>query len=128
MDPLTMLVDSHHIFLSSFPFVILFRVNLFILFIFLFITSINLLMFVPVRKYCCQILTNVLVFKFRGRSGISTLQFFIPRYCISCHIGDNVSFKFGGVDKHTVCLFVCLFLSIYIYIYIYCNVVVKHET
>jgi hypothetical protein len=34
-----------------------------------------------------------------------------------------MSFKFGGVDKHTVCLFVyficlfCLFLSVYIYFY-----------
>jgi hypothetical protein len=49
------------------------------------------------------------VFKFGGHLGLYTLQFLIPLYCISCHIGDNVSFKFGGVDRHTIYLFVCLF-------------------
>jgi uncharacterized protein YjaZ len=33
-------------------------------------------------------------------------SFLIPLYCISCHIGDNVSFNFGGVEKYTVFLFV----------------------
>jgi hypothetical protein len=60
------------------------------------------------------------VFKFEGRLDLCTLWFLIPLYCIFCHIGDNVSFKFGGVNKHSVCLFVCficficLFLSVYI--------------
>jgi hypothetical protein len=63
------------------------------------------------------------MFKFKGRLDLCTSRFLIPLYCISCHIGDNVSFKFGGVDKHSVCLFVyllvlfyllfCLFLSVY---------------
>ena len=49
------------------------------------------------------------MFKIGGRLGLCTFWFLIPLYCISCHIRDNVSFKFGGVDKHTICLFVCLF-------------------
>ena len=55
------------------------------------------------------------MFKFGGRLGLCTLWFLIPRYCISCHIGDNVSFKFEGVDKHSVCLFV-LFVNFCLYI------------
>ena len=50
-------------------------------------------------------LTGVLVFKFRGHPGLCTFWFLISLYCISCYIGDNVSFKFGGVDKHIVFLF-----------------------
>jgi hypothetical protein len=48
------------------------------------------------------------VFKFRRHLGLCIFQFIIPLYCISYYIGDNVSFKFGGMDKHSVCLFVCL--------------------
>jgi hypothetical protein len=62
------------------------------------------------------------VFKFRGHLGLCTFRFLIPLYCISCHIRDNVSFKFRGVDKHYVCLFVFglyIFVFLYIYIYIY---------
>jgi hypothetical protein len=51
------------------------------------------------------------VFKFRGCLDLCTLQFLIPLYCISYHIKDNVSFKFGSVDKHSVCIY--LFLSVY---------------
>ena len=60
------------------------------------------------------------MFKFGGRLGLCTSQFLIQLYCISCYIGDNVSFKFGGVDKHCpfVCLFAC-FVCFCIYIYIY---------
>jgi hypothetical protein len=47
------------------------------------------------------------VFKFGGRLGLCTLQFFVSLYCISCYIVNNVSIKFGGMNKH--CLFVCLF-------------------
>jgi hypothetical protein len=47
------------------------------------------------------------VFKFGGRLGLCTLRFLIPLYCISYQIGDNVSFKFGAVNKHSICLFVC---------------------
>jgi hypothetical protein len=60
------------------------------------------------------------MFKFGGRLGLCTSRFLIPLYCISSHIVDNVSFKFGGVDKHSVCLSICfiscfvLFLSVYI--------------
>jgi hypothetical protein len=54
------------------------------------------------------------VFKFERCLGLCTLRFLIPLYYISCHIGDNVSFKFGGVDKH--CLFVCLFVVLFVYI------------
>jgi hypothetical protein len=53
------------------------------------------------------------VFKFERCLGLCTFQFLIPLYCISCHIRNNVSFKFEGVDKHSVCLFVC-FWSVYI--------------
>jgi hypothetical protein len=59
------------------------------------------------------------MFKFGGRLGFCTLRFLIPLYSISCHIGDNVSLKLEGVDKHSVCLSVCsiscfvLFLSVY---------------
>jgi hypothetical protein len=62
------------------------------------------------------------VFKFEGCLNLCTLQILIPRYYISCHIGDNVSFKFGGVDKHYVCLFVffiCCFVSFCLYIKIF---------
>jgi hypothetical protein len=55
------------------------------------------------------------MFKFRGRLDLCTLRFLIPLYCISCHIEDNVSFKFEGVDKHSVCLFV-LFVVLFVYI------------
>jgi hypothetical protein len=64
------------------------------------------------------------MFKFGGRLGLYTSLFLIPLYCISCHIGDNVSFKFGGVDKHFVCLFClfyllfCLFMFVYISIFV----------
>jgi hypothetical protein len=61
------------------------------------------------------------MFKFGGRFGLCTSRLLIPLYYISSHIGDNVSFKFGGVDKHFVCLFYllfCLFLSIYIYLFL----------
>jgi hypothetical protein len=30
-----------------------------------------------------------------------------------------VSFKFGGMDKHTVCLFVCLFTSFVLFLSVY---------
>jgi hypothetical protein len=56
------------------------------------------------------------MFKFGGRLDLCTLRFLIPLYCISCHIGDNVSFKFGGVDKHFVCLF-CLFIYLFCYVF-----------
>jgi hypothetical protein len=63
------------------------------------------------------------MFKFGGRLCLCTLRFLIPLYCISCHIVDNVSFKFGGVDKHylSVCLFACFvcFVCVCVYIYIY---------
>jgi hypothetical protein len=41
-------------------------------------------------------------------------------HCIvfSCYIGVNVSFKFGGVDKHFVCLFV-LFVVLLVFVWIY---------
>jgi hypothetical protein len=67
------------------------------------------------------------MFKFGGRLGLCTSRFLISLYCISCHIGDNVSFKFGGVDKHFVylfCLFYllfCLFMSVYICFCLYIN-------
>jgi hypothetical protein len=38
-------------------------------------------------------------------------SFLIPQYCISWHIGDNVLFKFGGVEKHTV-----FFLFFYLFV------------
>jgi hypothetical protein len=62
------------------------------------------------------------MFKFGGRLNLCTLWFLIPLYSISCHIGDNVSFKFGGVDKHSVCLFVCFiccFVCIYLVLSVY---------
>jgi hypothetical protein len=67
------------------------------------------------------------VFKFGGRLDLCTSLFLIPLYCISCHIGDNVSFKFRGVDKHLVCLFVCFicyfvyFCYIYLFLFVYKN-------
>ena len=64
------------------------------------------------------------MFKFGGCLDLCTLRFIIPPYCISCHIGDNVSFKFGGMDKHFVCLFYllfCLFLFVYICFRLYIN-------
>ena len=93
------------LFLSHFIFVILFFVILFCFI--LFLTAINLLMFLLVRKKIAISFSQVsFVFKFGGRSGLCTLQLLIPWYCISCHIGDNVSFKFRGVEKYTVFLFV----------------------
>jgi hypothetical protein len=63
------------------------------------------------------------MFKFRGRLDLCTSRFLIPLYCISCHIWVNVSFKFGGMDKHYVylfiCLLFCLFLSVYICFFLY---------
>jgi hypothetical protein len=47
------------------------------------------------------------VFKFERCLDLCTLRFVILLYCISCHIWDNMSFKFRGVDKHFVSLFVC---------------------
>jgi hypothetical protein len=55
------------------------------------------------------------VFKFGGHLGL--FWFLIPLYYISYHIGDNVSFKFGGVDKH--CLFVCLFACFVLFVFVY---------
>jgi hypothetical protein len=55
----------------------------------------------------------VLVFKFGGRLGLCTFRFFIPWYCISCHIGDNVSFKFGGVEKKYTVSFCCCLYKIF---------------
>jgi hypothetical protein len=55
------------------------------------------------------------MFKFGGRLDLYTSRFLIPLYCISCHIGDNVSFKFGGVDKYYVCLFV-LFVVLLVFV------------
>jgi hypothetical protein len=57
------------------------------------------------------------VFKFERCLGLCTLRFIIPLYYISCHIGDNVSFKFRGVDKHY--LFVCLFVVLFVFVCIY---------
>jgi hypothetical protein len=59
------------------------------------------------------------MFKFGGHLDLCTSWFLIPLYCISCHIGDNVSFKFGGVDKHSVCLFVCLFPCFVLVLFVY---------
>jgi hypothetical protein len=67
------------------------------------------------------------MFKFSGRFDLSTSWFLIPLYCISCHIGDNVSFMFGGVYKHSVCLSVLfvyllvlfLFVCIYLFFSVY---------
>ena len=71
------------------------------------------------------------MFKFGGCLDLCTSRFLILLYCISYHIWDNMSFKFEGVDKHAICLFVyllflvciylfCLFVfCVYIYIYIY---------
>jgi hypothetical protein len=63
------------------------------------------------------------VFKFGGHLGLCTFRFLVLLYCISCHIGDNVSFKFGGVNKHSVCLFVyfigcfdCFCLYIFVFV------------
>jgi hypothetical protein len=56
-----------------------------------------------------------------------------PTVLYSCHIGDNVSFKFGGMDKHTVCLFVCLFncfvllLSVYKFFYFIAMLLIGHD-
>jgi hypothetical protein len=64
------------------------------------------------------------MFKSGGRLDLYTLRFLIPLYCISCHIGDDVSFKFGGVDKHYlfVCLFACFVLFICLfYLFLYIN-------
>ena len=47
------------------------------------------------------------MFKFGGCLGLCTFRFLILLYCISCHIGDNVSFKFGSLDKHSVYFFAC---------------------
>jgi hypothetical protein len=58
------------------------------------------------------------MFKFGGRLDFCTSRFLIPLYSISCHIGDNVSFKFGGVDKHSVCLF-CLFIYLFCFVFVY---------
>jgi hypothetical protein len=62
------------------------------------------------------------MFKFGGCRELCSSRFLISLYCISCHIGDNVSFKFGGVDKHSVCLFVCficLFCFVFAYIFVF---------
>jgi hypothetical protein len=59
------------------------------------------------------------MFKFEGRLDLCISQFRIPLYCISYHIGDNVSFKFGGMDKQSVCLivcFICCFFGFCLYI------------
>jgi hypothetical protein len=62
------------------------------------------------------------VFKFRGHLGLYTFRFLNPLYCISCHIGDSVSFKFGGMDKHSVCLshILCLFVLLVVLIAFVC--------
>jgi hypothetical protein len=57
------------------------------------------------------------VFKFGGRLSFCTLGFLILLYCISCDIWDNVSFKFGGVDKYYVYLFDC-FICLYIFVFV----------
>jgi hypothetical protein len=65
------------------------------------------------------------VFKFRGRPGLCTLQFLILLYCISYQIWDNVSFKFGAVNKHSIYLFVCFigcFDCFYLYIFVFFSV------
>jgi hypothetical protein len=67
-----------------------------------------------------------LVFKFGGCLDLCTLRFLISLYCISCYIGDNVSFKFRGVDKHSIFFFLfyllfCWFLFAYICFCLYIN-------
>jgi hypothetical protein len=76
------------------------------------------------------------MFKFEGHLDLRTSRFLILLYCISCHIGVNVSFKFGGVDKHSVYLFVCficclvcfclyifVFFSVYNFFFVCCYAV-----
>jgi hypothetical protein len=61
-------------------------------------------------------------FKFRGHLDLCTFRILIPWYYISWHIGDKVSFKFGGVDKHIVCssvCFICCFVCIYLFLVVY---------
>jgi hypothetical protein len=62
------------------------------------------------------------MFKFGGCLDLCISRFRIPLYCISWHIWDNVSFKFGGMDKHSVCLivcFICCFVGFCLYIKIF---------
>jgi hypothetical protein len=61
--------------------------------------------------FWCSSLGDALAFTHFG--------FLIPLYCIFCQIWDNVSFKFGGVDKYYVCLFVFLFVVLFVFVYIY---------
>jgi hypothetical protein len=53
--------------------------------------------------------------------------FLIPQYCISCHIGDNVSFKFGDVAKHSICLFVCIYLFLTVYKFFVAMLLIGHD-
>ena len=53
------------------------------------------------------------MFKFGRRLDLCTFRFRNPLYCISCHIGDNVSFKFG---VWTNILFVCLYIKFFIFV------------
>ena len=95
----------HTLFLSHFIFVILFLSFYFILF--LFLIAIDILMFVLVRKRLLLVFDKCLLCSsLRDALAFAHYDFLIPRYCISWHIGDNVSFKFGGMEKHTVFLFV----------------------
>jgi hypothetical protein len=76
------------------------------------------------------------VFKFGECLVLCTLRFLILLYCISCHIGDNVLFKFGGMNKYYlfVCLFACFVLFIclfYLFLYIiffcFAMLLIRHD-
>jgi hypothetical protein len=80
-----------------------------------FLTTINLLMIVSVRKYCCKFLIGIMVFKFGGRLAFFILKCFLPfgnvflYYTLRKMCNSSLGvFK----ERHIVCLFVCFYLSI----------------
>ena len=64
-----------HFIFESFSFLSFYLLSFYFILFYLFLTSINLLMFVPVKINCCYLLTGVLVFKFGGRPSFCTLRF-----------------------------------------------------
>jgi hypothetical protein len=79
--------------------------------LFYFVSNSNKPFNVFLSKKILLLVVDVFWYSSSGRHlGLCTFRFLIPWYYISCHIGDNVLFKFRGVEK-TYCffLFVCLF-------------------
>jgi hypothetical protein len=106
-------------FLHFTPQVLSFLFHYMFLVLFLFLTVINLLIFCFFEIYIyiyiyillLVLLTGVLVLKFGGHLGLfHTLTFPSGNVFLYYTLKENVQFKFGGMEKYFVYLFLFLFV------------------